>query len=161
MFFEDYDGHIHPVSQIRRLRPISSSGGYNPCSHTVDLAGGDEVEIDRGEYRRIQHAGTSVLPAQAGTFLLHFCDDKHSTPPEPFVWRMPVLGFAIGGEGGVPFPLVLDGEIDEMMGFDAILHPCGLVEDFAGTQYNSEESWRAEMDRHAANNLAAAKRGRS
>lgn len=151
MFFEDNHGRYHHVSQVRRLRPRSSSTGKPwDWTHSAVLMDGEDVEVTAREAKRILRAGVPTIPAQPGTYLLQFYDDKHGTPPTPTVWRLPVLAFLTSDETGTPLPIVMDGEIGDMETTHAILHPCGLVEDFCGAQFQAEADWRAEMERCAA-----------
>lgn len=146
MFFEDRNDHFFPVAQVHGLRPIANQTGKTMLyPFRVELSDGDTTEVSQETAKAIMRAGCPTLPAQPGTYLLTFCDDKYSTPPEPFTWRVPIVGFQVELRG--LFPLVMDTTFDEMRSNNAVLHPCGLVDGACEDQYATEAAWFAEQVR--------------
>ncbi len=157
-FFEDRHGHFHPISRIHRIAEKPATGKPNLYTHRVYMKDGgdfDGLDIDASTVRFIRQSAAAVLPATPGTYLLQFAMFGDDNADEARIWRMPVLGWRVGGEYVGVEPIVMDPNFEGMTGQYAILHPNGIVETASGEYYEEEASWSAECVRQA---LLTAKR---
>ena len=155
IFFEDTDGTKHPISEVRK---ISDRG--------VEMSDGVIVQVWDKDLNYALKASRPIIPAAAGTTLLHLFAPSYEGPEKWELSRQTVIGWRTDEYGGME-PLVAASDDGELPAEYAVEHPNGKVsvvgwgadiesaEDFFGFMRASEEKRRINKAAASADNDAS------
>lgn len=128
VFFQAKDGCFYPISRIVRIRPVKD------YIATIELTGGQEVEVDDFHLDQMIGQTVSSFAAQPETYVISPMTDD---PDE--LYKSPVIGWVIAANGSVRPVTALginDGDTDTV----AVLAPNGTITEYGIA--DSLEDWK-------------------